>query len=87
MPIFRSSTADEALAVNLEHSSTEGLDQGLRQGCRGGESDTPGQEQGGLLLYGRVLVVHHSQNILTQVLESGLGPTNKQKPEKWTHIG
>lgn len=35
-------------------------------------SEGPGQEQRGLLLDGRVLVVHHSKDVLGQVLEGGL---------------
>lgn len=58
--------------MNLEQGSTEGFEQGLGQGGGAGETDAPGQEQGSLLLYVRVLVVHHSQDVLTQGLERGL---------------
>lgn len=58
--------------TNLEQGSTEGFEQALGQGGRGRKTDTPGQEQRGLLLDGGVLVVHHSQHVLAQVLESGL---------------
>lgn len=66
--------------TNLEQSSTEGFEQALGQGGRGRKTDTPGQEQRGLLLDGRVLVVHHSQHVLAQVLESGLKRTIRPLP-------
>lgn len=54
--------------VYLQEGGTERFESTFWQ--RGGSAvpETPGQEEGGLLLYGGVLVVHHGQDVLTQVL-------------------
>lgn len=56
----------------LEESSTEGFEDTLGQRGLCAVSEGAGQKQRGLLLNGRVLIVHHTEDVLRQVLESGL---------------
>lgn len=58
--------------VYLGESSTEGFEDALGQCGLCAVSEGAGQKQTGLLLNGGVLVVHHSQDVLRQVLKSGL---------------
>lgn len=59
-------------AACLDQSSTQRLEEALGQRGLGAASEGAGQEQGRLLLDGRVLVVHHGQDVLGQVLQGGL---------------
>lgn len=56
----------------LDESSTEGFEDALWQCGLYAVSEGAGQKQRGLLLNGGVLIVHHSQDVLRQVLEGGL---------------
>lgn len=58
--------------VYLDESSTEGFEDALGQRCLCAVSEGAGQKQRGLLLNGGILIVHHSQDVLRQVLKSGL---------------
>lgn len=66
-------------AVYLDESSTEGFEDALWQRGLCTVSEGAGQEQRGLLLNGRVLIVHHSQDVLRQVLKSGLGKKKEKE--------
>lgn len=50
--------------VYLEESSTEGFEDTLGQCGLCAVSEGAGQKQRGLLLNGRVLIVHHTQDVL-----------------------
>lgn len=56
----------------LGESSTEWFEDTLGQRGLCAVSEGAGQKQSGLLLNGGVLIVHHTQNLLRQVLKSGL---------------
>lgn len=58
--------------IYLDESSAEGFKDTLRQCGLCAVSKGAGEEQRGLLLNGGVFIVHYSQDILRQVLESGL---------------
>ncbi len=59
-------------SCTLRNCCTEGLQNAFWQCAQGTVTKASGEEQWSLLLDGRVLVVHHSQNILTDVLEGCL---------------
>ena len=48
----------------LDESSTEGFEDALGQSGLSAVSEGAGQKQRGLLLNGRVLIVHHTQDVL-----------------------
>lgn len=56
----------------LDESSTEGFEEAFRQRGLSAVSEGAGKKQRRLLLNGRVLVVHHSQDVLRKVLEGCL---------------
>lgn len=61
-----------AVILYLNESSTERFEDALWECGLCTLSEGASQKQRGLLLNRRVLIVHHSQNVLRQVLQSGL---------------
>ena len=57
-------TEEKAGGTDLKEGRTEGLEYAFGQGGLGAVSEGTGQEEGGLLLDGGILVVHHAQDVL-----------------------
>lgn len=67
--VFKTCSTRALIQTYLEERCTEWLQNAFWQCTRGAVTEAPGQEKRSLLLDGGVLVVHHPQNILADVLQ------------------